>query len=300
MDCLNSLNTLSAGKVSSESSRRHECEASSEVVAAHRQLHGFLLSEAALLNRERRGSLLTGAAALDKLVQKCRAGPYSRVISDNVPQVSLLADALDEPDTEAFVNLLNALDPCERSFYEAEDHVVDINDKSDILFQEIQTHYGFDGGNRDEYRKYFNRQNLPKGYWVYKRRHETKAISGFSAVGKKDKIHQRKLLMACATNYAWRDVRLRFDHGLLGAGAIGSLHVPSDAWEVDAFDESNALSFLRTLSGCGLGSLCRRCLPLSCLTSFRLLSARPCAMMNGFTRATPGWRWALPMRRTCS
>jgi hypothetical protein len=76
------------------------------------------------------------------------------VISDNVPQASLLADALDEPDTEAFVNLLDALDPCERSFYEAEDNVVDINDKSDILFQEIQTHYGFVGGNRDEYRKY--------------------------------------------------------------------------------------------------------------------------------------------------
>ena len=81
-----------------------------------------------------------------------------------MPQVPLIADALDEPDTEAYVSLLEALDPCESSFYQAEEHEVDISGKSDILFQEFRTYYGFVGGDWDQYRKYFNRQVLPKGY----------------------------------------------------------------------------------------------------------------------------------------
>ena len=139
---------------------------------------------------------------------------------------------MDEPDGERVVELLDALDPTEALFYSAEDHVVDPFGKSTVLFKEIENYYGFVGGSQDQYVRYFHRTDLPSDYFVWRREAEVKAVSGFSTVPKKDATRQRKLLISCATNYWWVDVRRRAEHGLLGAAAFSTLHSPGDSWEV--------------------------------------------------------------------
>ena len=130
---------------------RNEQRASSEVVAAWKQVHGFLLSEAALLVRARRSSHLTGAAALEEISKHRKTGNYNRIPSVSVPQVSLIADAIDEPDGERVVEFLDALDPTEALFYSAADHVVDPFGKSTASIKEIEIYYGFIGGCQDQY-----------------------------------------------------------------------------------------------------------------------------------------------------
>jgi len=106
--------------------------------------------------------------------------------------VSLIADAIDEPDGERVVELLDALDPTEALFYSAEDHVVDPFGKSTVLFKEIENYYGFIGGSQDQYVRYFHRTDLPTDYFVWRREAEVKAVSGFSTVRKKDATRQRE------------------------------------------------------------------------------------------------------------
>ena len=38
--------------------------------------------------------------------------------------------------------------------------------------------------------------------------------------------------MAVPANYSWQDPRERFDLGLLGGGALGAVHVESNAWAI--------------------------------------------------------------------
>jgi hypothetical protein len=142
--------------------------------------------------------------------------------------------------------MLEALDTRESTFYANEAAVAEPCGKSETLFREIQQHYGFVGGSELEYAKYFNRGDLPQGYWRYVTGDSVKAVSGFSTVPKKDGNTQRKLLMSCATNYWWSDVRLRAEHGLQGAGAFTGIRVASDYWVLAAFDESNAFSYIKT------------------------------------------------------
>ena len=79
---------------------------------------------------------------------------------------------------------------------------------------------------------------MPKHLWEFRVQDQVKAIAGFSAVAKKYGA-QRKLLMACATNYVWRDPVTRREHGLYGGGAIGRVSVPTDRWDGAALDQSN-------------------------------------------------------------
>lgn len=130
--------------------------------------------------------------------------------------------------------------------YSSEDHVVEFDGKSKILFDEIQSRFGFVGGCRSEYVAYFHRSDLLSNYWVLRQQHQIKAISRCSAIPQKDQPKQRKLLMACDTNCAWSVVRRRSDNGLLGAAALSGVHCPTDCLEVAAFDDSNAFSFVRT------------------------------------------------------
>ena len=94
----------------------------------------------------------------------------------------------------------------------------------------------------EEYAKYYCRPNLPARMWTWTTKEHVKAIAGFSAVEKKDPSKLRKLLMACATNYMWVDVRPRRNLGMKGGTALAQQHVPSDAWSLAAFDESNAFT----------------------------------------------------------
>ena len=55
---------------------------------------------------------------------------------------------------------------------------------------------------------------------------------------------QRKLLMCCATNYAWTDPRGRRDFGLGGGSALARARVRGPSMAAAAMDESNAFSMI--------------------------------------------------------
>ncbi len=89
-------------------------------------------------------------------------------------------------------------------------------DFSATLFREIQAHYGFVGGTEEEYAAYFNREDIDDTLWTFALPEEVRAVAGFSCVAKKDKSKQRKLLMACAQNYAFCRGKDSEDHGMFG------------------------------------------------------------------------------------
>ena len=109
------------------------------------------------------------------------------------------------------------------------------------LFQEIEERYGFVGGSYEQFIRYFHRP-LPKRMWHWDLACNARAVAGMSAVPKKDPQRQRKLLMQCAANFAWEDIRGHSRLGLFGGDAIARLHVTGDHWARAAFDENNAFT----------------------------------------------------------
>jgi hypothetical protein len=161
------------------------------------------------------------------------------------PQIEIVAELIDEPSSDAVVPLLEALSAEESAYYADEEQVVDLESKSQVLFEEVEERFGFVGGRQEEYIRYFHRR-LPAQMWEWTTADDVKAIAGFSAVRKKPLpsgvVPQRKLLMCCAANYAFRDARQREDHGLGGGGGLASLEVVGDAMDLACFDESNAFT----------------------------------------------------------
>ena len=78
--------------------------------------------------------------------------------------------------------------------------------------------------------------------WHYITQDQVKATAGVSAVAKKDITQQRKLIMACAANYCWKDVKLRTNHGLGGSAALAKLRTTGPELNVAVMDESNAFT----------------------------------------------------------
>ena len=154
--------------------------------------------------------------------------------------------------------MLSALSPEEAEFYRTESNVVDQSQYSSTIFLELQEQYGFVGGTESEYIRYFHRTNMDQSMWTWGLGSEVRAITGFSTVAKKDPLKQRKLLMQCATNYAWVSGKTREHHGMYGGTALSSLHSPSDEWSVSAFDESHGSRVCLLLNGCGIGPLHHR------------------------------------------
>jgi len=162
-----------------------------------------------------------------------------------VPQVQFRADAIDEPVTTRTVEMLSALPPEEKLFYESEENVITWFGKSQTLLDDIQRCYGFFGGPEEEWIRYLHRPDVPEDMWVFAPLTEVKAVTGIAAVPKKRDGRQRKLLMACAANYVWCDVAERNDYGLLGGAALTGVRVPSDTVDMSIFDESNAFTAIR-------------------------------------------------------
>jgi hypothetical protein len=141
--------------------------------------------------------------------------------------------------------MLEALSAEEAAYYSAEKNVLDWEGKSSVIFDEFTEQFGFVAGSEAEYVSYFNRSDLPQRMWTWMTAASVRGIAGFSAVPKKNGM-QRKLLMSCASNYAFADARGRANHGLYGGGALARLHVPSGIIEAASFDESNAFTSVLT------------------------------------------------------
>ena len=183
------------------------------------------------------------AAFLSK--EEVGADGYAKVSKAKL-MVPLIADRLDEPNEEACVDMLLALPAEESFFYSKEAHVLDMSCKSREIFKEIEERYGFVGGSHDQYIAYWLRDDVPKSMWHWDVASAARATSGFTAVLKKCKYKQRKLLMACAANYAMSDPRKRSDLGMMGAQALVSIHTEGALLSAAALDEANAFSYLRT------------------------------------------------------
>ena len=125
----------------------------------------------------RRELSLTGVDLLSTLAKTHHVDSYSRGLSRSIAQVSLRAEAIDEPDTGRSVKMLDALDRREAEYYSAEVNVVDDYGKSPTIFRELEEHYGFVGGSPDEYRQYFHRADLPAGLWEFRTEEGVKAVS---------------------------------------------------------------------------------------------------------------------------
>ena len=240
-----SLNWLDRGGRPQRRQRPPPC-ALADLEGAQRRAILFLAREAWLMLQARREFPLTGAQALASVMRTTVRGTYSMKVRAETPHVRLKADLVDEPSDESFVPMLEALPAGEAAFYACEENVIDHIGKSTVLFEEIQEHFGYVNGSLDEYARYFNRKDLPSTMWSWGTAEEVKGVAGFSQVLKKNGVSQRKLLMQCASNYWWGDVRRRQNHGLGGGAALALVHAPSTGWDISAFDESNAFTYIMT------------------------------------------------------
>ena len=220
------INALDTGTLTAQTTRCVPTHATEEQRDAWRSAHQTMLREAKCFERRRRGESSTGAHQLARLIHSTAHDQYSVKAASEMPRVTMKAAAIDEPDHERTVDMLNALTERESQYYSCEANVIDPVGKSTAQFEEIESHYAFVAGSHEEYIAYFHR-SLPSRMWVWLPVAEVKAYSGFAVVPKKDPSKQRKLLMACAANFMMQDVRKRSDDGLFGGEAICKVHVPS-------------------------------------------------------------------------
>lgn len=217
-----------------------------ELNPAQRTVVEKLVIEGKRFLQGRRTFGLTGGRheILMLLKQAHQVSGYTRVERKHA-QVELIADRIVEPKTDQVVSLLEALPPLEAQFYAEEGNCIQTCGKSVILQQEIEEQFGFVGGSKTEYIKYFERSDLPAGMWKWIPFEQAKAVAGFSVVMKKDGMTQRKLLMACSFNYWLEDIERRSSLGMDAGGAINRLHVPGKGFNIATCDESNAFTYVR-------------------------------------------------------
>ncbi len=240
---------------SSASSSGRTCTSSCSSIAstsslprseAEAKLHSLVQKHAAEAVKVRRGlhSELIGAQATAALIRADRKDRYTfSTLSHN--QVVFKADLLDEPDaTWNSVNMLEALPPDESAFYSEERNVVS-QCYSQEVFHQLTEQYAFVGGEYAEYVRYFNRRDMDPTLWTFLLPHEVRGTAGFSAVPKKSGA-MRKLIMMVPSNYAWCDARGRAELGMHAGGILSQMYVPSGAWCVSGWDESNAFTAIRT------------------------------------------------------
>lgn len=169
---------------------------------------------------------------------------WGYIKQDRVKQVPMIADRMVEPKSLQCLDMLSALPNDDAIYYAEERNVVDSGGKSQVLFEEIEEHYGFIGGTKEEYIKYLHRPDV-QHLWEWGAMDEIKAIAGISTVLKKDGVSQRKLIMQCAANYAFSDPSDRAHLGMGGGSSLARCYVPSDNVAVSACDEDSAFTMVR-------------------------------------------------------
>ena len=166
--------------------------------AAWAAMHRRAFRVASTAVKERRGSRPTGVQAVATLPRLASHG-YSVVLGPP-KQAPLHAAAIDEPPAHIRIPMLDALPPEESSFYAQEESVVERSGKAEAVAWEFHQQYSFLGGSYEEWIKYLNRTDYAPDFWYFLRSEEVEAVSGVSAVPKKNPERQRKLLMSVTTN----------------------------------------------------------------------------------------------------
>lgn len=207
---------------------------------------GHLLKEASLIARARRSLGLTGvqnaAAVASVLKQPVDEAGYMKF--SGVRQVPMIAERIVEPSSLESVDMLEALPAEDRLFYEEESNVVESHGKSEAVFREIESHYGFIGGTEDQYLKYLARPDVIH-LWEWDLQENIRAVAGMSVVLKKNGHDQRKLIMQVASNYMFSDPSERAQLGMHGGAALNRCFVETDRLGVALCDEDSAFTFVK-------------------------------------------------------
>ncbi len=241
---INLINALHTGRVSTKLTTPDAGERGRMKVTAARQLAlSHVLKRVALEVRARRGFNLTGVQPLASLL-KASLDESGYVRPATVRQVAMVADRIVEPADEGFINMLDALPAEDAAYYADEANVVETGGKCSVLFEEIEAHYGFIGGELDEFLRYLRRPDVGH-LWQWDLMSNIKAIAGVSVVLKKNGIDQRKLIMQCAANYMFGDPSARAHLGMGGGASLARVFVAGDSMQVSACDEDSAFSYVK-------------------------------------------------------
>ena len=214
-----------------------------KVTSARSLALSHLLSRVALMVRERRGLALTGVQALASLL-KAPLDESGYVRPTGVRQVSMIADNMVEPKEDKCICMLQALPREDASYYQLEDNVVETRGKCSVIFEETERHYGFIGGELQEFLKYLRRPDV-QPLWEWDLMSNIRAIAGVSTVLKKNGVDQRKLIMQCAANYMFGDPTERAHLGMGGGSSLARVFVASDHMHVAACDEDSAFTYVK-------------------------------------------------------
>jgi len=245
---LRAFNKLDAGLRTSRAQRRSiHPGRSAATTSLHKRVFGMAASFA-LARQDPDIRSLTGAQATARLLKLDRVDRYS-FSGKTHAQVPMIANALDEPTPQwPVVDMLTALPWDEAQYYSDESNVLEYEGKSNTLFRELQTTFGFVGGEYSQYVAYFNRDDVDPDLWSWALEDQVRCVAGFGVVPKKDPTRQRKLLMTCAANYLWGSAKHRSELGMVGGGGLAHIYAPEGAAFVAGWDQSNAFTSVRTPS----------------------------------------------------
>lgn len=239
------INALHQGQVSSSTLTAPDvqCGGRMKVTTARALALKHITSQVAVEVRARRSFDLTGVRAVASLL-KAPLDESGYVKPTGVRQVSMIADRMVEPSDARSISMLDALPAEDAAYYSEEHHVVEASGKSRVLFNEIEAHYGFVGGELDEFLKYLRRDDV-KHLWEWDLMQNVKAIAGVSTVLKKNGYDQRKLIMQCAANYMFGDPALRAHLGMGGGSSLARVFLRKDEMAVAACDEDSAFTYVK-------------------------------------------------------
>ena len=238
------INALAKGRVAQLTTPLADAGCRMKASAARSLALSQLRQKVVEVARARRGLGLTGVRDAAAILLKTSPDADGYVRAQKVRQVSMLADMMVEPPVNTSINMLEVLPEEDSYFYSAENHVLEIEGKSEAIFREIEEHYGFVGGTMEEYLKYLGRPDV-RSLWQWDLTTNIKATAGISCVLKKNGIDQRKLIMQCAANYMFADPTVRADLCMGGGSAISRCFVEAEAMSVSACDEDSAFTHVR-------------------------------------------------------
>ena len=171
------VNQLDAGAIGRRTTKRAAGNACAACSSAWVRTHALALREAVRSERCRRVLPTGGHTTQSK--SDLASVTYGVRRANDTPHLTLCAEDVDEPLDVSKVIMLDCVSPEEASFYEAESNVVDYEGKSEIIFQEIEEHFGFIGGTEQAFIEYMRREEV-KPLWRWALTKDCKAIAGFS------------------------------------------------------------------------------------------------------------------------
>ena len=116
-EILATLNDLERGLSGRQTSRSKQHTLDETTMAAMKRTQQFALREAKELDLARREVPLTGVHAIAELLHTPVIDQYSVKPARTTPHIKLIANAIDEPDNETVVDMLEALPLGEASYY---------------------------------------------------------------------------------------------------------------------------------------------------------------------------------------